>query len=404
MNNTFKNILIGLAAIRANLTRVILTSLGLTIGIFTVSIVTAGVSSIDKEFEKSMEYYGNDKVYVGTWPWSFDFDWWKYRNRPKIQEDSLEYITQYSEYVTDVSIKKSTWTKASFGNKSSWLQLNGVYPSYQDMLSGTKVVNGRFFSQNEWDLQRRVVIVGGTVRDGFFDGKDPIGKKIRLNNVTFEIIGELKKQGMGMVPGGTLDNLVIMPSSTFKRILTRWGFDELVLQTNPEDIAKAKEEIGMIMRVARKIKPGEDDNFSVNSADAYQQQFDALKIVIAGMGFLVTGISLVVSAIGIMNVMFVSVRERTKEIGLRKAMGATNNNILTQFLSEAVAISIIGGTAGILLVKLITLALSSYFPVEFDLLLIFYTFLVCVFIGVTAGMIPARTAANLNPIDALRHE
>ncbi len=404
MNNILKNILIGLAAIRSNLTRVILTSLGLTIGIFTVSIVTAGVSSIDKEFDKSMEYYGNDKVYVGTWPWSFDFDWWKYRNRPKIQENSLEYITQYSEYITDVSIKKNTWTKATFGNKSSWLQLNGVYPSYQDMLSGTKVVNGRFFSQNEWDLQRRVVIVGGTVRDGFFDGKDPIGKKIRLNNVTFEIIGELKKQGMGMVPGGTLDNLVIMPSSTFERILTRWGFDELVLQTNPDDMSKAKEEVGMIMRVARKIKPDEDDNFSVNSADAYQQQFDSLKVVIAGMGFLVTGISLVVSAIGIMNVMFVSVRERTKEIGLRKAMGATSNNILTQFLSEAVAISIIGGTTGILLVKLITLAISSYFPVEFDLLLIFYTFLVCVFIGITAGMIPARTAAKLNPIDALRHE
>jgi len=404
MNNTFKNILIGLAAIRSNLTRVILTSLGLTIGIFTVSIVTAGVSSIDKEFDKSMEYYGNDKVYVGTWPWSFDFDWWKYRNRPKIKEDSLEYITQYSEYITDVSIKKNTWTKATFGNKSSWLQLNGVYPSYQDMLSGTKVTNGRFFSQNEWDLQRRVIIVGGTVRDGFFDGGDPIGKKIRLNNVTFEIIGELKKQGMGMVPGGTLDNLVIMPSSTFERILTRWGFDELVLQTNPEDMLKAKEEVGMIMRVARKLKPGQDDNFSVNSADAYQEQFDSLKVVIAGMGFLVTGISLVVSAIGIMNVMFVSVRERTKEIGLRKAMGATNNNILTQFLSEAVAISIIGGTAGILLVKLITIVLSSYLPVEFDLLLIFYTFLVCVFIGVTAGMIPARTAAKLNPIDALRHE
>tara|TARA_Y100000748_G_scaffold301713_1_gene302458 strand:+ start:7754 stop:8968 length:1215 start_codon:yes stop_codon:yes gene_type:complete len=404
MNNILRNILIGLAAIRANLTRVILTSLGLTIGIFTVSIVTAGVSSIDKEFDKSMEYYGNDKVYVGTWPWSFDFDWWKYRNRPKIQENSLEYITQYSEYITDVSIKKNTWTKATFGNKSSWLQLNGVYPSYQDMLSGTKIVNGRFFSQNEWDLQRRVIIVGGTVRDGFFDGKDPIGKKIRLNNVTFEIIGELKKQGMGMVPGGTLDNLVIMPSSTFERILTRWGFDELVLQTNPDDMSKAKEEVGMIMRVARKIKPDEDDNFSVNSADAYQQQFDSLKVVIAGMGFLVTGISLVVSAIGIMNVMFVSVRERTKEIGLRKAMGATSNNILTQFLSEAVAISIIGGTTGILLVKLITLAISSYFPVEFDLLLIFYTFLVCVFIGITAGMIPARTAAKLNPIDALRHE
>lgn len=404
MNNIFKNILIGMAAIRANLTRVILTSLGLTIGIFTVSIVTAGVSSIDREFDKSMEYYGNDKVYVGTWPWSFDFDWWKYRNRPKVKENSLDYISQYSEYITAASIKKNTWSKASFGNKSSWLQLNGVYPEYQDMLSGTKVVNGRFFSQNEWDLQRRVIIVGGTVRDGFFDGKDPIGKKIRLNNVTFEIIGELKKQGMGMVPGGTLDNLVIMPSTTFKRILTRWGFDELVLQTNPEDMAKAKEEVAMIMRVARKIKPGQDDNFSVNSADAYQEQFDSLKIIIAGMGFLVTGISLVVSAIGIMNVMFVSVRERTKEIGLRKAMGATNNNILVQFLSEAVAISIIGGSTGILLVKLITLALANTLPVEFDLVLIFYTFMVCVFIGVTAGMIPARTAAKLNPIDALRHE
>lgn len=395
------------------MTRVILTSTGLTIGIFTVSLVTASISSIDKEFAKSMDYYGNDKIYVGTWPWSFDFDWWKYRNRPRIEESSLEYINQYSEYVTDVSIKKNTWTRASFGNKASWVQLNGVYPSYQDMLSGTEIVNGRFFSQNEWELQRRVIIVGASVRDGFFEGKDPIGKKIRLNNVTFEIIGELKKQGMGMVPGGSLDSLVLMPSTTFERILTRWGFDELVLKTNPDNVPLAKEEVGMIMRVARKIPPGDDDNFAVNSADAYQTQFNDMKNAIAGMGFLVTGISLVVSAIGIMNVMFVSVRERTREIGLRKAMGATNFNILTQFLSEAVAIAIIGGSVGILLIRLTVFGISSFpiasfngstLPVSFDIILVFYTFIVCVVIGVLAGMIPARTAANLNPIDALRDE
>tara|TARA_X000000368_G_scaffold112037_1_gene87275 strand:+ start:463 stop:1704 length:1242 start_codon:yes stop_codon:yes gene_type:complete len=413
MNSFFKNILIGLFSIRSNMTRVILTSTGLTIGIFTVSLVTASISSIDKEFAKSMDYYGNDKIYVGTWPWSFDFDWWKYRNRPRIEESSLEYINQYSEYVTDVSIKKNTWTRASFGNKASWVQLNGVYPSYQDMLSGTEIVNGRFFSQNEWELQRRVIIVGASVRDGFFEGKDPIGKKIRLNNVTFEIIGELKKQGMGMVPGGSLDSLVLMPSTTFERILTRWGFDELVLKTNPDNVPLAKEEVGMIMRVARKIPPGDDDNFSVNSADAYQTQFNDMKNAIAGMGFLVTGISLVVSAIGIMNVMFVSVRERTREIGLRKAMGATNFNILTQFLSEAVAIAIIGGSVGILLIRLTVFGISSFpiasfngstLPVSFDIILVFYTFIVCVVIGVLAGMIPARTAANLNPIDALRDE
>ena len=413
MNSFFKNILIGLFSIRSNMTRVVLTSTGLTIGIFTVSLVTASISSIDKEFAKSMDYYGNDKIYVGTWPWSFDFDWWKYRNRPRIEESSLEYINQYSEYVTDVSIKKNTWTRASFGNKASWVQLNGVYPSYQDMLSGTEIVNGRFFSQNEWELQRRVIIVGASVRDGFFEGKDPIGKKIRLNNVTFEIIGELKKQGMGMVPGGSLDSLVLMPSTTFERILTRWGFDELVLKTNPDNVPLAKEEVGMIMRVARKIPPGDDDNFAVNSADAYQTQFNDMKNAIAGMGFLVTGISLVVSAIGIMNVMFVSVRERTREIGLRKAMGATNFNILTQFLSEAVAIAIIGGSVGILLIRLTVFGISSFpiasfngstLPISFDIILVFYTFIVCVVIGVLAGMIPARTAANLNPIDALRDE
>ena len=281
------------------------------------------------------------------------------------------------------------------------------------MLSGTEIVNGRFFSQNEWELQRRVIIVGASVRDGFFEGKDPIGKKIRLNNVTFEIIGELKKQGMGMVPGGSLDSLVLMPSTTFERILTRWGFDELVLKTNPDNVPLAKEEVGMIMRVARKIPPGDDDNFAVNSADAYQTQFNDMKNAIAGMGFLVTGISLVVSAIGIMNVMFVSVRERTREIGLRKAMGATNFNILTQFLSEAVAIAIIGGSVGILLIRLTVFGISSFpiasfngstLPVSFDIILVFYTFIVCVVIGVLAGMIPARTAANLNPIDALRDE
>ncbi|SUZ67094.1 uncharacterized protein METZ01_LOCUS19948 [marine metagenome] len=359
-----------------------------------------------------MDYYGNDKIYVSTWPWSFDFDWWKYRNRPKIEEDYLDYINQSSQYVTDVSIKKSTWIRSSYQNKASWLQVNGVYPSYGEMLSGTEVTNGRFFSENEWILQRRVVIVGGTVRDGFFDGEDPIGKKIKIGSVTFEVIGELKKQGMGMVPGGTIDNLVIMPSSTFKRILTRWGFDELILKTEPENLYKAKEEVGMIMRVARKLRPDQEDDFAVNSADAYQSQFDSIKIAIAGMAFMVTGISLVVSAIGIMNVMFVSVRERTKEIGLRKAMGATNNDILVQFLSEAVIISIIGGTIGIGLVKLVTVVLSSSlattnginFPIDFDLLLIFYTFIICLFIGVTSGILPARTAANLHPIDALRHE
>ena len=150
MNNILKNILIGLGAIRSNITRVALTSLGLTIGIFTVSIVTAGASSIDKEFARSMDYYGNDKIYVSTWPWSFDFDWWKYRNRPKIEEAYLDYINQYSEYVTDVSIKKSTWIRSSYQNKASWLQVNGVYPSYGEMLSGTEVTNGRFFSENEW--------------------------------------------------------------------------------------------------------------------------------------------------------------------------------------------------------------------------------------------------------------
>ena len=143
------------------------------------------------------------------------------------------------------------------------------------------------------------------------------------------------------------------------------------------------------------------------------EQFSTMKNAIAGMGFLVTGISLVVSAIGIMNVMFVSVRERTREIGLRKAMGATNFNILTQFLSEAVAIAIIGGSVGIALIRLTVFGLASFpipnfngatLPISFDLLLVFYTFTVCVFIGVLAGLIPARTAANLNPIDALRDE
>tara|TARA_B100000214_G_scaffold56046_1_gene35905 strand:+ start:5332 stop:6579 length:1248 start_codon:yes stop_codon:yes gene_type:complete len=415
MNKIIKNILIGFSAIRSSFTRVFLTSIGLTIGIFTVSIVTAAVSSVDREFAKSIQSIGNDKIYVGRMPWSFEFDWWNYRNRPEIKEESLDYINQYSEYVTQSSMKQNYWTKATYENKASWLQMNGVYPNYNDMMTGTKVVNGRFFSENEWKLQRRVAIIGGSVGEGFFDGEDPIGKKIRLGGVSFEVIGELEKTG-SFTPTGSLDQVIIMPTTTFQRILTRWTWNEFVLQIDPNNREKAKEEVRMIMRVARKLKPDEEDNFAVNSADAFTKQFNQMKIAIAGMGLLVTSISLIVSGIGIMNVMFVSVRERTKEIGLRKAMGATNSDILTQFLSEAIAIAIIGGTMGILLIRTTLYfigsaianidinGMGSAIDLQMDLLLTFYTFMVCVFLGLIAGMVPARTAAKLNPIDALRHE
>ena len=415
MNKIIKNILIGFSAIRSSFTRVFLTSIGLTIGIFTVSIVTAAVSSVDREFAKSIQSIGNDKIYVGRMPWSFEFDWWNYRNRPEIKEESLDYVNQYSEYVIQSSMKQNYWTKATYENKASWLQMNGVYPNYNDMMTGTKVVNGRFFSENEWKLQRRVAIIGGSVGEGFFDGEDPIGKKIRLGGVSFEVIGELEKTG-SFTPTGSLDQVIIMPTTTFQRILTRWTWNEFVLQIDPNNREKAKEEVRMIMRVARKLKPDEEDNFAVNSADAFTKQFNQMKIAIAGMGLLVTSISLIVSGIGIMNVMFVSVRERTKEIGLRKAMGATNSDILTQFLSEAIAIAIIGGTMGILLIRTTLYfigsaianidinGMGSAIDLQMDLLLTFYTFLVCVFLGLIAGMVPARTAANLNPIDALRHE
>ena len=415
MNKILKNILIGFSAIRSSFTRVFLTSIGLTIGIFTVSIVTAAVSSVDREFAKSIESIGNDKIYVGRMPWSFEFDWWNYRNRPEIKEEQLNYINQYSEYVTQSSMKQNYWTRATYENKASWLQMNGVYPNYNDMMTGTKVINGRFFSENEWKLQRRVAIIGGSVGEGFFEGEDPIGKKIRLGGVSFEVIGELEKTG-SFTPTGSLDQVIIMPTTTFQRILTRWTWNEFVLQIDPNNREKAKDEVRMIMRVARKLKPDEEDNFAVNSADAFTKQFNQMKIAIAGMGLLVTSISLIVSGIGIMNVMFVSVRERTKEIGLRKAMGATNTDILIQFLSEAIAIAIIGGTMGILLIRTTLYfigsaiaeidinGMSSAIDLQMDLLLTFYTFMVCVFLGLIAGMVPARTAAKLNPIDALRHE
>ena len=415
MNKILKNILIGFSSIRSSFTRVFLTSIGLTIGIFTVSIVTAAVSSVDREFAKSIESIGNDKIYVGRMPWSFEFDWWNYRNRPEIKEEQLDYINQYSEYVTQSSMKQNYWTRATYENKASWLQMNGVYPNYNDMMTGTKVVNGRFFSENEWKLQRRVAIIGGSVGEGFFEGEDPIGKKIRLGGVSFEVIGELEKTG-SFTPTGSLDQVIIMPTTTFQRILTRWTWNEFVLQIDPNNREKAKDEVRMIMRVARKLKPDEEDNFAVNSADAFTKQFNQMKIAIAGMGLLVTSISLIVSGIGIMNVMFVSVRERTKEIGLRKAMGATNTDILIQFLSEAIAIAIIGGTMGILLIRTTLYfigsaianidinGMGSAIDLQMDILLTFYTFMVCVFLGLIAGMVPARTAANLNPIDALRHE
>ena len=202
----------------------------------------------------------------------------------------------------------------------------------------------------------------------------------------------------------SFDTQVIIPSGTSQRLFSKRGFLRISVKVPEDKISESKDEIYGIMRQIRGLKPKEKDDFAVNQTEAFESTYNRIKFAIGGVGIFITVLSLVVGGIGIMNIMFVSVKERTKEIGVRKAIGATRNMILTQFLMEAIMICVIGGVIGLSFAAVLSLIINQFFPSTMPIWLAITSISLSVFVGVIAGVVPSYRAAGLDPIDALRYE
>ena len=398
----FENLFISLSAVFANKTRSILTALGIIIGVFSVTMMGTLISGLDKTFESSMSMLGRDILYISRYEWFGDMEWWEVRNRPRMRTEYVEKVKERSKYALAVAPVMQRGASLSYGEKETRTEIFGTNEDYMKTITAN-IVEGRFFSQNEDRSGSRVTIIGFGIKEAFFGEKDPIGKYIKIDNEKFRVIGVLEKQGKFLGLFST-DKQAILPIGAYNRVFSKRGWMRLSVKIPEKKIEEGLDEIYSVMRHIRGLKPNQKNDFAINQTKAFEKNYNMLKIAIGGTGTFITLLSLIVGGIGVMNIMFVSVKERTREIGVRKAIGATKGMILGQFLMEAISICLIAGLLGLMISYVFSIFLNQVFPSTLDIGLAGFSIFISILVGVISGIIPSYRAANLDPIDSLRYE
>ena len=399
--------------IKANKTRSFLTALGVIIGIVAITMMGTAINGIDRGFDKSLAMLGYDVIYVQKSSWSTMGQWWRYRNHPDIKTEYAPQLNRIiaanpkSELIIAVPQRSTYQASARYRDRNLEQVFSlGTNQDYLQTASGDLAL-GRFFTPAESAASDMVCVVGDDIATGLFPDEPALGQLIQIKNRKFRILGVFRKQGkfLGLF---SFDNQIIMPLGAFERVYGKTMFTSIRVKIKSQGrMAEAMEELLGIMRRIRKIATGDAENFSINEQRAFKSQLDPIKNGIAVAGIFITGMSLFVGAIGIMNITFVSVKERTREIGLRKALGARRQTILLQFLIESVMICLIGGITGVGITLFFTFALGQLvpsFPIQLSFDLVFASLAVSVLTGVISGLAPAVTASKLDPADSLLYE
>ncbi len=403
----WEGIRIAYDALRAYKMRSILTTLGIVIGVTTVITIVALIQGLNQAFSSEISALGTDTVYIQKFPWTMQGDdWFKYRNRPNITVDEADRVKELSRTVSAVAPTVETSRTIKHREKTvERVSITGTTAEYLTTANADPEI-GRFFSANDVASNRPVAVLGSEVAELLFGQSDPLGKRVTIGGRKFRVIGVLGKKGSFM--GFNQDILAIIPIGTFQSAFgaqRRWVTIE-VKAKSPQLIEETEDELTGIMRRIRKLTPEKESNFAINKQslllDTYNQLTGTLWAVAIGVG----AISLIVGGIGIMNILLVSVTERTREIGVRKALGARNSDILWQFLVESMMICSIGVLIGILMAVGIAklVAATTPLPAAITWWVAFLGLAFVVTIGLFFGIYPASKAARLNPIEALRYE
>jgi putative ABC transport system permease protein len=398
-----------LTSLWANKLRTFLSLLGITIGIFAIISVFSVIDSLRNSISDSIESLGDDVVYVQKWPWEMgnsEFPWWKYINRPlpTVKEyNKLEKRMRKAESVAFTASSRGTIQYMSKTIESAAIE--GTSHTFSEVRS-FDLKEGRYFTFKESNYGQRVAIIGSTVAETLFKDKSPIDKEIKVDKQKVHVIGVFEKEGTDMF-NKSLDNAVLIPVNFMKTWLDikKQNFQPQIIVKKHDNYSTAelKDEIRRNMRKIRGIKPKDEDNFALNQTSMITKGFEQIFGVIDWAGIIIGGFSILVGAFGIANIMFVSVKERTKLIGIQKSLGAKSYFIMFQFIFESIFLSFLGGILGLILVWILIYFANQMVDMEFalDMTNIIRGVLISFIVGLFAGYIPAKTASRLNPVVAI---
>jgi len=404
--NSFK---MALGELKANKLRTFLSLFGITIGIFCIIGVLATIDSLQSKIKTDLSSFGNNSVYIDKWDYSGgpEYPWWKFVKRPSMKMEEMEFVKKKSVLASNMAFVMQTQESFSYeDNILKGVNIYGITPEYKNIQS-FNIGYGRFLSESDFTRGVPYVVIGYKVAEELYGKADKgVGKTITYKGRKLLVIGVIEKQGSAIINGYDYDKSTIVTHNYMASVYNPDNLGPVIMvQPKPGITSKAlQEELTGIMRQIRKLSPTQEDNFTCNDVAQFKDQVESVFGAVNKGGWAIAGLSLIVGAFGVANIMFVTVRERTSQIGLKKAIGAKSSTILYEFLLESAFLCIIGGVIGLLLVWILALALSSFLPFAITIApsIIFLAFSICIILGVVSGIIPASIAAKMNPVEAIR--
>lgn len=406
-----ESVAFALHALRANKLRTLLSLLGISIGIFAIISVFTVVDAMEDNVRSSVESLGDRTVYVQKWPWEFggDYPWWKYWQRPLPSAKEMHELANRSRSIEALSFEANLNSKTIKYQSSVAENVTIAIVSHDfEKTKSFELAEGRYFTETESNSGRPVVIIGSSIARGLFNNySQAIGKTINVLGRNMEVIGVFKEEGKSIL-GTEMDNTAVIPLN-FGRNIVNIRSDRvdpyIKTKIKPEvSMQYANDELKGIMRSLRRLRPMDTDNFALNQSSLLSNNITSLFSTLNMAGAIIGGFSILVGGFSIANIMFVSVKERTHQIGIQKSLGAKNYFILMQFLFESVVLCVIGGLVGLVIIYILTLIVS--YAADYTLTLtmknISLGILISAAIGLISGFIPAYSASHLDPVEAIR--